>query len=197
MEKYAWYTSASSDTPITQGDIVFKCPVPIIDVKREYPFFTVKGNHFDVIVVTQACDLEQQKVNEVTLCPIEGLSSVVKGLMDKEFQEKDGYDYLSLTNKERKKKEQFITEIKKGSYRDLHLLNKNYEIPDVDLSYSVVILKQKFTMPVDSLQEIVSERSGKRLSLLPPYREHLAQAYASNYDRIGLPVPIEVDLEEI
>jgi hypothetical protein len=38
----------------------------------------------------------------------------------------------------------------------------------------------------------LSKRNGKRLRLLPPYREHLSQAFARFFMRIGLPVHIDL-----
>lgn len=35
-------------------------------------------------------------------------------------------------------------------------------------------------------------RQPKRLRLLPPYREHLAQAFARSFMRVGLPIDIPV-----
>jgi hypothetical protein len=39
-------------------------------------------------------------------------------------------------------------------------------------------------------------RAGDRLRLLPPYREHLSQAFARYFMRVGLPqdIPRSVDL---
>lgn len=39
----------------------------------------------------------------------------------------------------------------------------------------------------------IAERNGKRLRLCPPYREHLSQAFARYFMRVGLPINIHMD----
>jgi len=50
--------------------------------------------------------------------------------------------------------------------------------------------------PLDStgiLEELVTH-TGKRLRLCPPYREHLAQAFARFFMRVGLPQDVQLPL---
>jgi len=44
-------------------------------------------------------------------------------------------------------------------------------------------------VPFDFIVDL-AKKKGKRLRLLPPYREHLSQAFARFFIRVGLPVDI-------
>jgi len=45
-----------------------------------------------------------------------------------------------------------------------------------------------FSLPVRFVRKKAAD--GRRLRLLPPYREHLSQAFARFFMRVGLPVDI-------
>ena len=75
-----WYRRASADEPLTQGDIILSCPVVgwrpgvRLDFSSGQEALPV-GQLLDarcvhVIVMTQACDLENAKVQNVVLCPL-------------------------------------------------------------------------------------------------------------------------------
>ena len=53
----------------------------------------------------------------------------------------------------------------------------------------LVDLERVFTLSVDALRTF-AESKGERVRLLPPYREHLSQAFARFFMRVGLPVDI-------
>jgi hypothetical protein len=80
----AWYRVAGAEEPLTQGDIIFECPAlswrlsalqsPAGSVAADLSL----GEHLiaearDLVVMTQACDLEHAKVTSVVLCPHYGL----------------------------------------------------------------------------------------------------------------------------
>jgi len=50
-----------------------------------------------------------------------------------------------------------------------------------------------FTVPRAFLESLIKQRGKIRFRLLPPYREHLSQAFARFFMRVGLPIPIEKD----
>ena len=57
---------------------------------------------------------------------------------------------------------------------------------------SVVDLRHLHTVPRSVLDRLIKE--GKRvMSITTPYREHLAQHFATTYSRIGLPEPYETE----
>jgi hypothetical protein len=47
-----------------------------------------------------------------------------------------------------------------------------------------------FTVPRSFLEALLQEQQLPRLRLLPPYREHLSQAFARFFMRVGLPQPV-------
>ena len=58
---------------------------------------------------------------------------------------------------------------------------------------SVVDLRDMHTVPRTMLEELIAD--GKRLSrIVTPYREHLAQHFATTYSRIALPEPYETQV---
>ena len=79
-----WYRKAPAEEPLTQGDIIFSCPV--VGWRRDVRLDFSSGQEVlpvgelldaqrvDVIVMTQACDLEHAKVRNVVLCPLYRLS---------------------------------------------------------------------------------------------------------------------------
>lgn len=199
MKDFRWYReidiedTENNGDKVTQGDIILNCPVVKMEQTESYPFFSTVGAEITAVVMTQACDLENRKpkVKEITVCPITTLKFVVDGIMSKKFNGmQPGKDF-------EKNKAGVVEEIRRGNYLDFHLINKYESGTDLDLPYSIVHLKNQYRIPVNAIQRIVHERGGKRLRLLPPYRESLAQAYTFNFNRIGLPIDIEVDMQEV
>ena len=74
----AWYEIIGPDISLTQGDMILDCPLlawqdNTLRLKRadeaEVLKSAVNGIQADVVVMTQACDLEYEKVENVILCP--------------------------------------------------------------------------------------------------------------------------------
>ena len=127
-----------------------------------------------VIVLTQTCDLEQGKVSEVLLAQV--LPWIV--LLKEEV--KEGNESI----KSRKFREKLV----EGNVPNLSLLHETKGPPE--LEWSVVNFRRLFSLPLDYVMN-VADRSGDRLRLVSPYKEHLAQAFARYIMRVGLPHPAE------
>jgi hypothetical protein len=79
-----WYEVVGPDVGLTQGNIIVECPLLKwqLDERAEREsnssgerlFKAATAIKADVVVMTQACDLEQGKVSEVVLCPCRPLS---------------------------------------------------------------------------------------------------------------------------
>jgi len=69
------------------------------------------------------------------------------------------------------------------------LLNKQEGIFD---DYLVVDFKNVYGIHYSTLENIVKKQN-KRIRLLPPYREHLSQAFARYFMRVGLPQDIMLE----
>lgn len=185
-----WYEIVSAEEALTQGDFVFNCPVPTWKdedlelagkdeaevLKASYEFISA-----DVIVMTQACDLENNKIKNVTLCPHISLS---------EYKE-DWKVYREIRNQKTNTdawKSQCET-LKKGYVWNMTLLN-NSEIPEMQFEHRIVDFYDIYTVPKVFLENLLKKRGKQRPRLLPPYREHLSQSFARFYMRVGLPTEI-------
>lgn len=196
MQNYPWFKVIDAAETITQGDIYLKCIVPILQDKTEAPYFEVKGTIIDCIVLTQACDLEntRPKVNKITVCEIKPLSEVVKKLMEEEYKDKQDYNYAKLNAKEKKKKQSIIDKLRKGEFLDFYVLNKFEYSTNLELNqdYRVVLLRNSYHLPLNALNQHIINTGKSRLRLSPPYREHLSNAFAFNFSRIGLPIDLSI-----
>jgi hypothetical protein len=177
LSDYKWYQVISSSGEITQGDILPSCPVPspkenvyraIIQEKEQ------EGENLDIVVIdaiilTQACDIANDKVNSIVLCPIWPLKILC-----------ECNDYYKKT--EGKKS------LRQGKEPAYHLLN-SYKDESFDFPLTVVEFHHIYSLPKEFLQQIALNLK-TRLRLLPPYREHLSQAFARYFMRVGLPVDI-------
>lgn len=169
MEKYPWYEVVEGKE-LLQGDIIISCPliIPPSKIEKEAEI-DIDVIEYDVIIMSQSCDLSQQKLELVLVCPIWTLSE--------------------LENREPAYKSKKMKEsLRRGYLPGYHLLNK-CEIKGFEREYSVVDFRSLYSEPFNFLTEIAESR-GKRLRLLPPYREHLSQAFARFFMRVGLPVDI-------
>jgi len=124
----------------------------------------------DVIVLSQSCDLvaRQEKVSEVLLCPLWQRGQLVPP------------HYLA-TGKG-------IEDARRGILPGFHVLSACTQ-PDFDREVRVVDFRRVYSLPVPFFRD-QAEKSVARLRLLPPYREHLSQAFARFFMRVGLPVNI-------
>jgi len=126
---------------------------------------------FIVIVMTQSCDLTKNypKVDDVLICPLWDLEKLAEQL-----------DYAQQT----KGKE----DIRRGNVPGYHMLNASTP-PGFARPTRVVSFHRVYSLPIVFLKSLAQAR-GKRLRLQPPYREHLGQAFARYFMRVGLLVDI-------
>jgi hypothetical protein len=187
----AWYKIVDHETPLTQGDLIFDCPLLAWqgDALRlegggvsEILENAMSAIQADVVVMTQACDLEQEKVENVILCPHVDLG-----------------EYYITWESNRKNTGQHPTDrawkshcnaICNGYMWNLTMLN-DYQINGSIIGVRIVDFSEVFTVPQIFLQSLLMQRGNTRFRLLPPYREHLSQAFARFFMRVGLPIPIE------
>jgi hypothetical protein len=171
MKEYPWYEIVGNDALLSQGDFFEGCPVVIPCTAIESGTETVAADviEYDIVVMSQSCDLEYRKVDIVLVCPVWSLG---------EFGERSAY-FKSAEGKEA---------LRRGYSPGYHLLDK-CELAGFNKDYAVVDFRNVYGVPFSFLTEI-SKRSNKRLRLLPPYREHLSQAFARFFMRVGLPCDI-------
>lgn len=161
---YPWYELVSPDRPFEQGDFIPDCPVVIPKTPLAGTPTEIQAEIVitDVVVMSQSCDLAKGNVEFVLACPV---------------VRKDGY-------------EQKLEEIRKGRQPAYHLLNKCDvpSKPEFAKDYLIVDFRNVYSVEFAFLKEFMKSKS--RLRLLPPYREHLSQAFARFFMRVGLPSDI-------
>jgi hypothetical protein len=163
MSDYPWYGLAEDDT-LQQGDLLFDCPFDELEAAGE-GFETA----YDVVVLSHSCDLEHDKLQMIQVCPFWDLEMLAK---DVEF-------FRGRRGRE---------DLRRGGLPGYHLLNR-CALPEKPTDFLVVDFRMQFAVKLLDLRSLASGQK-PRLRLLPPYREHLAQALARFYMRVGLPVDI-------
>jgi hypothetical protein len=58
------------------------------------------------------------------------------------------------------------------------------------MEHHIVDFHMIYTVPRDFLESLLQHRGKPRLRLVPPYREHLSQAFDRFFMRVGLPAPL-------
>ena len=167
MTSYPWYATLSG-TDIQQGDILEQCPVfsppELINTQGEAE---VVRTSRDVSIMTRSCDMQRDKPPEVLLCGLYRRSQIPP---THELSKTD-----SLEN------------ARKGNMPAFHLLAA-CDINGFERELTIVDFRRVHTLPFNFIQKEAQRRP--RLRLLPPYREHLSQAFARFFMRVGLPIDI-------
>lgn len=195
MSSYPWYEEIPAATPLTQGDIIEDCPVLRF---RNDPWSPLSGRTLEdalaaasgyarirAIVMTQACDLAQNKVCDAVLCQLESLDvwrTSWEGARRANGQEPTHKAFRSA-----------IEEIRQGKILSSVLLQGFIDASGtMRMQNQIVSFARVYSLPVAFLQSWLVGAGGARTRLLPPYREHLSQAFARCFMRIGLPQDIQV-----
>jgi hypothetical protein len=79
-------------------------------------------------------------------------------------------------------------DLRRGNLPGYHLLNR-CALPGLETDFLVLDFRSLFGVPIAMARDLAKIQSPRR-RLLPPYREHLAQAFARFFMRVGLPVDI-------
>lgn len=166
MTDGSWW-EAVKGPDLNQGDFLPDCVVALVpedfsptDGKVE----EFEGQYFDLIVVTQSCDLENNKAPFVALCPLYPLSVF----------EKDNPAFKGKWEP-----------VRQGNRHGLHML-ASMTHPEDNASAVVVDFHQIFSLPVGYLNRRAAGL-GERKRLKSPYVEHFSQAFARFFMRVGLP----------
>jgi hypothetical protein len=73
VNEYPWYEIVKKNDPIKQGDLVNSCPTinPVSDLDiGEGKKLSANVDEYDVVVMSQSCDLEHEKIDLVLVCPL-------------------------------------------------------------------------------------------------------------------------------
>lgn len=167
---YPWYCLVDSDE-IEQGDILEGCPIflPPANLTLNSLEANFRLTRRNVIVMSQSCDMVKgrEKITQVLLCFLWNRSEYTQGHL--------------ATDKG-------MEEARRGQLPAHHLLNE-CELPNAEREFRIVDFHNTYTLPLDFCRTFAGE-SQNRMRLLPPYREHLSQAFARFFMRVGLPTDI-------
>ncbi len=156
------------DVRLSQGDILDDCPLVFWeDQSRQVDEGDEPvGQRARVIVLTQACDLANDKAARVVVAKIHAAADLVRTGRVKEKVIRD--------------------HVRKGQVYGWYFLPADLTRPG--LPESLVNLRDLHTVPITILEGL--QARGKHVGrLITPYREHLAQHFSVTYSRIGLPEP--------
>ncbi|MFV2014882.1 MAG: hypothetical protein ACC656_05620, partial [Candidatus Heimdallarchaeota archaeon] len=99
MVNNSWY-EITTDTTLSQGEIIMNCCAVIISGRMEFPLtdsqeIGVDVVENDLIILSQSCDLENNKIKDVLLAQVTAWSEAVKAekrtnptIEGKKFREK-------------------------------------------------------------------------------------------------------------
>ncbi len=179
---FEWYGIIETVNDLEQGDIFQDFPIMIppqsitellnnsSEVEIDTPILVEKNN---VILMTQTCDIPKlNDDDEIIFCPLYDYSDIIKS--------KPNYGgtggWKTLIN---------------GRFIGAHILNI-CAIENHAFEYQVIDLRRIFSVPLGIVKSFVSQQN-ERIRLLPPYREHLAQAFARQFMRVGLPIDLPLE----
>jgi hypothetical protein len=185
-----WYEEVEAAAKLMQGDLITNCP--LVSWRAESPQLNGSGEtellrgmtdtiQADTVVMTQACDLEQGKVQNVVLCPHLSLADYHEA-WKVELESKG-------QNPTQKAWRNHCDDIRDGFVWNLAILNAG-NTSTLSTEYCIVDFHDIFTVPRAFLESLLQQRGQPRMRLLPPYREHLSQAFARFFMRVGLPTPV-------
>lgn len=194
---FKWYKELNDEENITQGDIIRGLPIIKTNnydqvvkkylLKEDLTDFELENEIElgDYVVLTQPCDLANIKpaMDNIILCRIYDVNEAKVATKDNK-----GEIVEVKLSKGR------LSEYVDGRSPQFYVLNRTEDFtPGVEgsgMDFHVVNFNSIEKVPINVLQEFI-KYTPKRLRLLPPYREHLAQAFAKYFMRIGLPSNID------
>jgi hypothetical protein len=174
MSDHDWYELTEGGS-LVQGDILMNCPVFTVCGGLQWPLqvtsqIEVEAKVFDLVVMTQSCDLENEKVEDILLAQLACWADVVQAEVER--------------GNESVRSRKFRKLLVDGNVPGLSLLHKRDASPV--LPWSVVDFHRLFTLPKAFATQFAAS-AGQRLRIRSPYREHLAQGFARYFMRVGLP----------
>jgi len=168
---YPWYALTSGEN-LEQGDILESCTVflpPDELVRGESAIGAFEAEERDLIILSQSCDLVtgREKVSEVVCCASWEINQYSSG-------------HLGTAKG--------LEEVRRGILPSYHMIAAS-KLDGFERETRIVDFRQFFSIPLAIVRR-EALHADNRLRLLPPYREHLAQAFARYFMRIGLPLDI-------
>lgn len=178
---YDWYDLVEADEPLEQGDLLKGCPCFIPDYAAvnwdKLPsgagqvIVPGKVRTYDTIILSQSCDLADGDLDNVIVCPHWSPEEMIAA----------GSGF----------KRDWLPSIRKGHMPTYHMLQA-CDLAPKQQGIHIVDFGAAYPLPYDYIKQF-ARAYGNRVRLNPPYREHLSQAYARYFMRVGLPQGITLD----
>lgn len=174
--EYPWYKAIYNTNDLQQGDFIPDCPIVVPpNTIKENEEAEIEIRQIDSVILSQSCDLANNKVEIVLVCPFYPLQAFIESLPEEQ-------------TRKNKAKDKIKENLKKGFLPGYHLLSKAEHYFD---DHQVVDFRNVYGIQKETLCKLMLELE-RRIRLLPPYREHLSQAFARYFMRVGLPQDIKI-----
>jgi len=171
----SWYEVVEGDS-LEQGDILSACPIVAPSAKLTFPVpaatFPAQLQLTDVVIMTQSCDLVNEKLEDIVLCPHWDLKEA--GQMDSALGKKDTWRLIL-----------------RGQRYQYAMLEQWQGGDGISMGIRIVDFGRIFSLPRNFVMQFAANK-GKRLRLCSPYREYLSQSFARFFMRVGLPQDIKL-----
>jgi hypothetical protein len=172
--EYPWY-KIIEDNSVCQGDLLFNFEVIEPQWSEQADQVPAIAKTLDVVVMTQTCDIIYNKIESILLCSCWDFWVWVAEA------KREGKNW----SKERRES------LRQGNIPGYYLCNEADQ-DSIKMGIKIVDFHEVYTSPIKSVKAFATKNE-KRLRLLPPYREHMSQAFARFFMRVGLPVDIPED----
>lgn len=165
------YHLPEPDAPIDQGDILEGCPIlQVAHFNVDTPDSPeVSCSVARVVVISQACDLVNQKTTRANVALV--------------------FDAEELVERRVIRAGDVRGPIRSGRVYGWYFLPSSKEL---GFQESIADLRQLHTVPLNVLADLAGH-GFRKARIRPLYREHLAKHFADTFSRIGLPQPYETD----
>jgi hypothetical protein len=165
MTRSPVFAKPDKSTPLYQCDVFDSCPLIFWDCFRDDDEVIRKPKEIDcrVIVLTQSCDLANQKTTRVQLAVVhETQFLVAQGVL---------------------KSKTIRDNVRLHKVFGWYFLEQSEFLPE-----SIVDFRDLHTISRLLLEDLVT-RDQRICTMVSPYREHLAKHFADTYSRVALPAP--------
>jgi hypothetical protein len=154
---------------LAQGDYLEGCPIPIIPDEFD-PItgvdveFTIEKHN--IIILSQSCDLANEKVKSVVVCPIYTLQEI-QAVLSSHYSKPTSWE-----------------PVRRGQVEGWHMISGFSGSRDNTKSL-IVDFKQVHSLPIGFLKKFAGNFEA-RARLISPYVERLSQSFARFFMRVGL-----------